>query len=82
MDHLKGFIGYLKNYRVNGFTLALASTKKLAIEIDIESTFHEKRVIRRKSQFDENVNHEVKHSAEDSFRIKYFLYIVDQSFLP
>ena len=30
------------------------------------SKFHEKRVICRKPQFDENVNDEIKHSVEDS----------------
>ena len=47
--------------------------------MNIESKYREKLVIRRKPQFNENVNDEIKHSAEDSFHIEYFLYIVDQS---
>ena len=31
IDNLKGFITYLKNYRKNGFTLVLDSTKKLVV---------------------------------------------------
>ncbi|XP_060968116.1 uncharacterized protein LOC115717702 [Cannabis sativa] len=38
----------------NGFISAMASAKKLANELKIEPTFREKRVIRRKKQFDED----------------------------
>ena len=44
----------------------------------IEPTFCEKRIIYRKKQFDENANEEITHSAEESYRVDYFLYIVDQ----
>ena len=43
IDHLKGLITYLKQYRENGFALALESTEKMTIEMDIEPKFHEKR---------------------------------------
>ncbi|KAL3005364.1 hypothetical protein AAZX31_08G216100 [Glycine max] len=42
IDHLKALITYLKHYRENGFALALESTEKMAIEMDIESKFREK----------------------------------------
>ena len=48
-------------------------------DLDIELIFQEKRVIRRKRHFDENVNHEITQSDEESFRIDYFLFIVDQA---
>ena len=35
IDHLKGLITYLKYYRENGFALALESTEKMAIEMEI-----------------------------------------------
>ena len=35
----------------------------------IEHVFHEKRIIRRKKQFDVNVNEEAPESAEESFRV-------------
>ena len=45
----------------------------------IELVFHEKRIIHRKKKFDENVHYETTCSAEESFRIDYFLYIVDKA---
>ncbi|KAK4545996.1 hypothetical protein RGQ29_032907 [Quercus rubra] len=63
----------------DGFTSAMISSKEIAIKMEIEPIFHEKRIIRRKKQFDENVNDEITQSAEESFRINYFLYIVDQA---
>lgn len=47
--------------------------------MEIEPIFCEKRIIRRKKQFDENANDEITQFAEESFRINYFLYIVDQA---
>ena len=38
-----------------------------------------KRIIHRKKQFDENVNDETTQSVEESFRIDYFICIVDQA---
>jgi hypothetical protein len=47
--------------------------------MEIEHDFHEKRIIHRKKQFNENANDETTQSAEEPFRIGYFLYIVDQA---
>ena len=55
------------------------SSKKIALEMEIEPVFCEKRIIHRKKQFDENVHNETTHSAKESFRINYFLYIVDKA---
>ena len=63
----KYLIAYLKNDRENGINLALDSSKKLVVEIDLELKFHEKHIIRRKTHFDENVNDEITHLARDSF---------------
>ena len=79
IDQLKGLISFFKKYREDGFTSAMISSKEIAIKMEIEPIFHEKRIIRRKKQFDENVNDEITQSAEESFRINYFLYIVDQA---
>ena len=73
IDHLKGLITYLKHYRENGFALALESTEKMAIEMDIEPKFREKYKIHRKPHFDENISNEITHSPEESFPIEYFL---------
>ena len=51
IDHLRGLITYLKNYRENGFASALESTKEMTIEMDIEPKFNEKRKIHRKKTF-------------------------------
>ena len=55
------------------------SSKKIALEMEIEPVFHEKYIIHRKKQFDENVYNETTCSAEESFRIDYFLYLVDKA---
>ena len=47
IGQLKGLLHYLKTYRENGFVYALSSSKELAIEMKIEPTFREKRIIRR-----------------------------------
>ncbi|XP_028098568.1 uncharacterized protein LOC114298232 [Camellia sinensis] len=52
---------------------------KFAIEMEIEPTFRERRVIRRKKHFDENVSEAVAQSGEESFRVNYFIYIIDQA---
>ena len=55
------------------------SSKEIASKMEIEPIFREKRIIRRKKQFYENVNDETTQSTEEYFRINYFLYIVDQT---
>ncbi|MBT1570005.1 hypothetical protein KK471_30840, partial [Klebsiella pneumoniae] len=50
----------------------------VADALEIEPIFRERRTIRRKRQFDENAHVEVAQSAEESFRINYFLYVVDE----
>ncbi|XP_062099617.1 uncharacterized protein LOC133805448 [Humulus lupulus] len=75
---LNGLLSYFEDYRQNGFVVAMNSAKKIAIEMRIEPKFCEKRLIRRKKQFDENVDVDIIKSAEESFRIDYFLYLIDQ----
>jgi hypothetical protein len=57
----------------------MSSAIEIAKELEIEPVFQEKRVIRRKRHFDENVDHEITQSVEESFRIDFFLFIVDQA---
>ena len=40
------------------------SSKKIALEIEIEPVFCEKRIIHNKKQFDENVHNEITRSTE------------------
>ncbi|KAK4586177.1 hypothetical protein RGQ29_023396 [Quercus rubra] len=72
IDQLKGLISFLKKYREDGFTSAMISSKEIAIKMEIEPIFHEKHIIRRKKQFDENVNDEITQSAEESCRFEQF----------
>ncbi|EEE52405.1 hypothetical protein OsJ_34512 [Oryza sativa Japonica Group] len=53
----------------------------IALELDISTTFRKKREIKRKRQFDENPDdtNVATQSAEESFRINYFIPIVDQA---
>ena len=46
IDQLKGLISFLKKYREDGFTFAMISSKEIAIKMEIEPIFHEKRIIR------------------------------------
>ena len=57
----------------------MISSKEIATIMEIEHVFREKRVSRRKKQFDEDVNDETTQSSEESFRIDYFLYIYRRS---
>ena len=52
---------------------------KIALEMEIEHVFREKCIIHKKKQFDENVQNETTCFVEESFRIDYFLYIVDKT---
>jgi hypothetical protein len=57
----------------------MIEAKEIAKEMGIEPVFREKRVIRRNRKFDENVDNETIRTPIDSFRIDYFLYIVNQA---
>ena len=74
IDQLKGLISYFKEYRENGFASAMNSSKKIALEMEIEPVFREKRIIHRKKQFDENVHNETTHFVEESFRGLFLMY--------
>ncbi|PIN09162.1 hypothetical protein CDL12_18255 [Handroanthus impetiginosus] len=79
IDQLKGLLSFFQRYRNEGFTSAMISAKEIASEMNIEPEFRDKRVLRRKKQFDENIDIETIKTLEESFRIDYFLYIVDQA---
>ncbi|KAF3656865.1 hypothetical protein FXO38_13937, partial [Capsicum annuum] len=79
IDQLRGLVSFFKKYREEGFTTAMIAAKEIALEMNIEPEFRSKRVIYRKKQFDENVDNEITKSLKESFRVDYFLYIVDQA---
>ena len=78
---LKGLVSFFEGYRETGFTNAINVAKDIACEISIDTTFPQRHEIRRKKHFDENSSHVpiVSQYPEESFRINYFLYIVDQA---
>ncbi|GFY95698.1 hypothetical protein Acr_11g0000040 [Actinidia rufa] len=57
----------------------MIEAKEIASTMEIEPVFIEKHVIRRKKQFDENVGEEASLSSEESFRVNYFLFVVDKA---
>ncbi|GKB16589.1 zinc finger MYM-type protein 1-like protein [Tanacetum coccineum] len=80
MTEVQDLISFFKEFRVNGFSNAVDVAKKIALEMDIDPLFIQKCVIHRKRQFDEAFAEEdVILSAEESFKVNYFLYIVDQA---
>ena len=77
VDQLKGLIAFIEKYWETGFVEAMIEAKEVAARINVEPAFQEKWIIYRKKQFDENNSEEPTQLAEESFRVKYFLYIVD-----
>ena len=55
----------------------MIDAKNIAYDLEIEPIFVKKRQIRRKKQFDENAHEDVTQSAEESFRVNYFIIVVD-----
>ncbi|XP_057770436.1 uncharacterized protein LOC130990225 [Salvia miltiorrhiza] len=79
MSEIKGLASFFKSYRETGFSSAMETAKQLANELGTDPIFPQRRIIRRKRQFDEMVGEETSLSLEEEFRIQYFLYIVDQA---
>ncbi|KAH6763696.1 hypothetical protein C2S51_014945 [Perilla frutescens var. frutescens] len=77
----QGLISYFEKYRDDGFQSAMTSAKELASKMEIDPVFPKKRIIHRKKQFDENSCDENSLSAEESFRINYFIVVVDIAIL-
>jgi hypothetical protein len=79
IDQLKRLISYFKNCRENVFTSSMISSKEIATKMKIEHVFHEKRIIRRKKQFDEIAMTRQHNLLKNLLEFDYFLYIVDQA---
>ncbi|KAK2430351.1 zinc finger MYM-type protein [Trifolium repens] len=80
MEKITGLISFFKIYREIGFKNALNYATEIALELNIDPVFPQRRIIPRKRQFDENLNTPaVVLSEEESFRVNYFLYLVDQA---
>lgn len=79
IKELESLLGFLKQYREIGYDQAKLQATTIAIEMDIEPVFIEKRRVQRKRQFDDNASDALSQSEEESFKINYFFYIVDQA---
>ncbi|XP_050890223.1 uncharacterized protein LOC127095595 [Lathyrus oleraceus] len=80
MQKIKGLISYFEGYRETGLYKVLINAKEIAVELNISPIFPQRCIIKRKRQFDENLNiPSVELSEEESFRVNYFLYLVDQA---
>jgi len=81
IEKVEGLISFFKDYRETGFLEALEIAKGIALEMDIGTTFRKRREIKRKRHFDENLDdtNAGTQSAEELFRIGYFLPVVDQT---
>ncbi|KAL8534220.1 hypothetical protein ACS0TY_010283 [Phlomoides rotata] len=76
---LQGVISFLEEYGEHGFDNAMSEAKEMASQMGIEATFREKNIIRIKKQFDESRSDGITNSTEESFRVDYFLFIVDKT---
>ncbi|KAG2653039.1 hypothetical protein PVAP13_1NG424076 [Panicum virgatum] len=77
LKQIEGVISYFRKYRVEGFDSSIEVAKAIAADMDIEPKFPTKRQSKRKKQFDETSDEEIQLSAMESFRVNYFIVIVD-----
>ena len=76
---LEGVMLFFEKYRNEGFESSMNIAKSLAFDMNIEPILPTKRCVFRKKQFDENNHDEEIQSAEESFRVNYFLVVVDMA---
>ncbi|GJZ76130.1 zinc finger MYM-type protein 1-like protein [Tanacetum coccineum] len=73
IKEVERLIHFFVEFRNTGFVKAIDIAKEIAVEMDIDPVFPQKRVIRRKKQFDENsAESNTLLSAEDSFKLQSF----------
>ena len=80
INQLESLIAFFEKFRIDGFVSSLIIANDIACEMDIDPVFSTKRVkkIPRK-YFDDNTSNVEQQSPEESFRINYFLVLVDMS---
>ncbi|PRQ25889.1 putative HAT dimerization domain, ribonuclease H-like domain-containing protein [Rosa chinensis] len=79
IKELERLLSFLQKFRETGFEESLIEAKEIASEMGIEPVFMEKWTIHKKRQFSESSSEAVTQSAAESFKVNYFLYIVDQA---
>ena len=83
IKHIDGVILYFKKYRDEGFQASIEIAKAIASDMDIEPEFPSKRRRKRKRHHDEinDQDEEIQLSSMESFRVNYFLVIVNNAIL-
>ena len=76
---LESVMLFFEKYKNEGFESSMNIAKSLAFDMNIKPILHTKRSVFRKKQFDENNHDEEIQSAEESFRVNYFLVVVDMT---
>lgn len=77
MKQLESVMTFFEKYREEGFVSSMNVAKEIAFNMDIEPSFPIKRRVVRKKQFDENDSNEEVRSVEETFRIDFFVRLVD-----
>ncbi|XP_020242585.1 zinc finger MYM-type protein 1-like [Asparagus officinalis] len=70
---------YFENFRNDGFEKSLDIARSVAFDMNVDPTFPTKRRIIRKKQPGETDHDEEIQSKEESFRVNYFLIVVDMA---
>ncbi|KAK9757274.1 hypothetical protein RND81_01G153200 [Saponaria officinalis] len=76
---INALISSFEKYRETGFSKAMEAARHIAKDINIDPSFPKRRERHRKKHFDENSNDSSRLSEEESFRVNYFLYLIDQA---
>lgn len=81
LKQIQGVISLFKNYRDEGFSASITSAKSMACDLGIEPDLPTRRRAIRKRHFDEGTSNQVEEqqSAEESFRVNFFLVITDMA---
>ncbi|VAH96864.1 unnamed protein product [Triticum turgidum subsp. durum] len=84
LKQIEGAISFFKKYINDGFASSVNIAKSIASDMDIDPVFPVKRHVIRKKHFDEtngseenNQMEEAQAVAKESFRVKYFLVMID-----
>ncbi|KAK9714746.1 hypothetical protein RND81_06G116800 [Saponaria officinalis] len=79
ISQVKALISSFEKYRESGFSKALDIAKQIAYEMNIDPCFPKRREVRRKRHFNESLDDPLRLNEEESFRINYFLQLIDQA---
>jgi hypothetical protein len=76
-SHLKEVVLFFEEYRNSGMSNAVSKAKEMALELDIEPEFLSSYQGKKRKLFEYEGEDAPTTTAEDNFRINYFLQIID-----